>query len=37
MDREIPPPPAPMCLELRYPSSQKGGTLIAGVLCAACA
>ncbi len=30
MDREIPPPPPPLCLERRYPSSQKGGTLIAG-------
>jgi hypothetical protein len=30
MDREIPPPPPPICLEQRYPSSQKGGTLIAG-------
>jgi len=29
MDHKIPPPPAPLCLERRYPSSQKGGTLIA--------
>ena len=29
MDRKIPPPPAPLCLERRYPSTQKGGTLIA--------
>jgi hypothetical protein len=29
MSRERPPPPAPECLERPYPSSQKGGTLIA--------
>jgi hypothetical protein len=29
MDRKIPPPSAPLCLERRHPSSQKGGTLVA--------
>ena len=29
MDLRVPPPPAPLCLERPYPSSQKGGTLIA--------
>lgn len=30
MDHQVPPPPSPLCLERRDPSSQKGGTLIAG-------